>query len=164
MELKIALLGFGNVNRAVARLILRKQAALQAEHDLTLRVVGISTNSHGRAIDPDGLDLQAALDAYATPDGLDSLHRGAPCPDTLTFVAQVPAELAVEATWMDPHTGQPALDTVRAALTRGRGRPRRCAIWDTQLEALDRSLPDTQLVVVGECWQHMLLEIHRVKA
>jgi len=46
----------------------------------------------------------------------------------------------------------------------GRGGPRRGAIWDTELEAIDSGLPDTQLVMVGECWQHMLLEIHRVKA
>ena len=119
MELKIALLGFGNVNRALARLLLRKADALQTEHDLVLTVVGISTNSHGRAIDPAGIDLRAALDVYASGAGLDSLHRGDPCPDTLTFVRQVPAQLAVEATWMNPQTGQPATDVVRAALGRG---------------------------------------------
>jgi homoserine dehydrogenase len=54
MELKIALLGFGNVNRALARLMMRKTEALQADFGLTLRTVGISTNSHGAAIDPRG--------------------------------------------------------------------------------------------------------------
>ncbi|GAB4574416.1 MAG: homoserine dehydrogenase [Anaerolineae bacterium] len=118
MELKIALLGFGNVNRALARLMLRKVEALKAEHDLSLRVVGISTNSHGRCIDPEGIDLAQALEVYAS-GSLDALHRGAAVADTRAFVAQVPADLVVESTWMDPQTGQPATDLIRAALQRG---------------------------------------------
>jgi homoserine dehydrogenase len=119
MELKIALLGFGNVNRALARLMLRKSDALRTEHDLTLTVVGISTNSHGHCIDPAGIDLQRALDVVAGGGRLDSLHTGAALADTLAFVAAVPADLAVESTWMNPQTGQPATDLVRAALQRG---------------------------------------------
>lgn len=119
MELKIALLGFGNVNRALARLILRKTEALQAEFGLTLKTVGISTNSHGAAIDPRGIDLAAALDAHAAGRGLDELNRGVDCGDLLSFVAKVPADLVVEATWMNPKTGQPATDAIRAALGRG---------------------------------------------
>jgi homoserine dehydrogenase len=118
MELKIALLGFGNVNRALARLMLRKVDALKAEHDLTLNVVGISTNSHGRAINQNGLDLNAALAAYENST-LDDLHTGAPVADTIAFVQQVSADLIVESTWMDPQTGQPATDLNRVALQRG---------------------------------------------
>lgn len=118
MELKIALLGFGNVNRALARLMLRKVDALHAEQDLTLTVVGISTNSHGRCINPAGIDLQQALDVYDSST-LDDLHVGAPVADTAAFVESVPADLVVESTWMDPQTGQPATDLDRAALMRG---------------------------------------------
>jgi len=118
MELKLALLGFGNVNRALARLLLRKADALRAEHNLALTVTGISTDSHGRCLDPAGIDLRAALDAYADR-ALNRLHRGAPLADTAAFVQAAPADLAVEATWMNPRTGQPATDLVRAALERG---------------------------------------------
>ena len=118
MHLRLALLGFGNVNRALARLLLRKAGVLQAAHDLTLTVTGISTNSHGCAIAPDGLDLQAALDAYSR-GALADLHRGDPSPDMMAFLAQVPADVVVEATWMNPQTGQPATDALRAALGRG---------------------------------------------
>lgn len=118
MHLRLALLGFGNVNRALAHLLLRKIEALQAEHDLALTVTGIRTHSHGCAINPDGLDLAAALAAYAA-GSLDDLHAGPPCPDTATFVQTVPADLLIESTWMDPHTGQPATGIIRAALERG---------------------------------------------
>ncbi len=118
MDLRLALLGFGNVNRALARLIQRKTEALEAEHDLALTVTGIRTHSHGCAIDPDGLDLSAALSAY-DDHSLDDLHVGQPCPDAMTFIQTVPADLLIEATWMDPRTGQPATDLIRAALERG---------------------------------------------
>lgn len=129
MPLKLALLGFGNVNRALARLLLRKADALQAQHGLTLTVVGISSHRHGRAINPDGLDLNAALDAYER-SSLDDLHVGSPSPaggggaevgvaESRVFVETVPADVLIEATWMDPRSGQPATDLVRAALQRG---------------------------------------------
>ncbi len=118
MELTIALLGFGNVNRALARLLQRKAAALKTDHNLTITVTGISTHSRGQAIDPAGIDLNAALAAYAA-GSLAPLHKGAPLADTMAFIEAVPAALLVEATWMNPRTGQPATDSDRAALQRG---------------------------------------------
>lgn len=118
MQIRLVMMGFGNVNRALARLLLRKADALRERHDLTLSVTGITTHSHGRASNPDGLDLQAALDAYAG-DGLDALHVGEPISDTLRFAQSVPADIAVEAMWMDPQTGQPATDVLRTLLNRG---------------------------------------------
>ena len=43
----LALLGFGNVGRALARLLQRKQAELQSRYDITFRVTGIATGKHG---------------------------------------------------------------------------------------------------------------------
>src|SRR5690606_19129465 len=51
---------------------------------------------------------------------LDSLHRAAPVSDTLAFIHACPADLVMEATWLNPQTGQPATDYVRAALEAGR--------------------------------------------
>ncbi len=52
----LALLGFGNVGRALARLLQRKEAELQSRYDITFSVTGIATGRHGTAIDPAGLD------------------------------------------------------------------------------------------------------------
>ncbi|MCZ7544598.1 MAG: hypothetical protein M5R40_14235 [Anaerolineae bacterium] len=38
----------------------------------------------------------------------------------LAFIRACPADLIFEATWLDPHAGQPATDYVRAALRAGR--------------------------------------------
>lgn len=120
MHIDIALLGFGNVHRALARLLLRKRDVLRAEYDLSVAVTGISTNSKGYMIDPDGLDVFRALALVEDGQPLNALHQGIPVADTLAFLAACPADVVMEATWLNPHTGQPATDYVRAALAAGR--------------------------------------------
>jgi homoserine dehydrogenase len=120
MHVKIALLGFGNVHRALARLLLRKTQVLRDAYDLSVSVTGIATHSHGFAIDPAGLDLAQALELVAAGQPLDSLHQGHPARDTRALLAACPADLVMEATWLDPRSGQPATDYVRAALQAGR--------------------------------------------
>jgi homoserine dehydrogenase len=120
MHLKIALLGFGNVGRALARLLLRKAEVLQQEYNLTFSVTGIATRSHGCAVDPEGLDLQAALQLVETGKSLEALHLGDTLGNAFGFLESCPADLVMESTWLDPRTGQPATDYVRAALHAGR--------------------------------------------
>lgn len=119
-EHNIALLGFGNVLQNFAQLLLDKAAHLKDRYDITLRVTGIITNSKGYAIDPDGLDLQKALDLVAAGKSLNALHQGQAVEGTLSFIQQVPAEVILEATWLDPATGQPATDFCEMALTSGK--------------------------------------------
>lgn len=120
MHLDLALLGFGNVARALAELLIRKEATLREDYDLTFRVTGIATRSRGMAIDPAGLDLADALRIVRLGEPLDRLHQGEAVADTQAFLQQCPADLVMEATVLDPQTGQPATDYVRAALEAGR--------------------------------------------
>ena len=62
MLLNAALLGFGNVGRALAELLIEKQSTLKRDYDIDLRIVGIATGSHGQVIDPHGIDLRQALE------------------------------------------------------------------------------------------------------
>jgi homoserine dehydrogenase len=120
MQFKIAMLGFGSVGRALARLLTAKAETLQKDFDLTFTVTGIATRSRGCAINADGLDLAAALRLVEAGKTLEPLHRGDSVADTLAFIGACPADLVTEATWLNPHTGQPATDHVRAALHTGR--------------------------------------------
>ncbi len=120
MHVKLALLGFGNVGRALARLLLRKTEVLQRDYNLTYTVTGIATNSRGVAINPDGIDLESALQLVESDSWLDALHVGDSVPDTAAFISACPADVVLEATWLNPQTGQPATDYVRAALEAGR--------------------------------------------
>ena len=64
MHYKLAFIGFGNVGRNLAELLLRKQAELKKDHNITFSVTAIGTGAHGRAVDPEGLDLPKVLEAF----------------------------------------------------------------------------------------------------
>ncbi len=120
MHMDIALLGYGNVARALAKLLIRKTEVLKSDYDFTFRVTGIATQSRGYAINLDGINLEDALREVDAGNPLSSLHRADPVNDTFRFLEVCPCDLVMEATWLNPLTGQPATDYVRAALKAGR--------------------------------------------
>jgi homoserine dehydrogenase len=119
MQLNITLIGFGNVGRALVRLMQRKSDELRERHNLTWRVTGISTGRHGLAADPNGLDVSAALSAVESGGKLDRLHRLPEVRDNLHLIRSGVADTLVELSTLNPQTGQPALDHCRAAQDAG---------------------------------------------
>jgi homoserine dehydrogenase len=97
--LQLALVGFGNVGRALARLLHRKRR----EHPF--RVTGIHTRRHGSAVSPRGLGPDPELDrSFASLDA---------------FLDACGAQVAVELTPLDPVRGEPAASHIRAAFVHG---------------------------------------------
>jgi homoserine dehydrogenase len=96
---RLALYGFGNVGRALARMLVTTRAPFT--------VTALATKRHGAVVDPGGIDLGTIL------AGTDLPLREAPP------IASLPADILVEMTPLDPHTGEPALTYIRAALTAG---------------------------------------------
>jgi homoserine dehydrogenase len=119
MELTLALIGFGNVGRALVWLMQRKRDELRNRHNLTWRVTGISTGRHGLAADPAGLDVNAALAAVENGKKLDGFNRLPEARDSLSLIRSGVANTLVELSTLNPQTGQPALDHCRAALDAG---------------------------------------------
>lgn len=115
MELSIGLIGFGNVGKALAGLIMQKKALLRERYDLNISIMGIATGRSGIAIDEHGLDLTRTLE-MAERKSLSSLHVGAPISDTVKFIQAVPSTVIVELSTLNAETGQPALDYIRLAL------------------------------------------------
>lgn len=118
--LRCCLVGFGNVGQAFARLLLQKETELQERYQLNVIVTGIITGSHGRAINPDGLPLPDALDLAASGQPLDALDQEDAPTDPIGFIQACPAEMVIETTPVNPHSGQPAIDYIRTALQAGR--------------------------------------------
>lgn len=114
----LALLGFGNVGQALARLLLRKRETLKADHGITFSFTGIATGSRGRAVDPDGLDIEGALARVAAGGSIDGLSRS-PVADNFDFIARSEARVLFENTPVNYQTGQPAVDHIRTALGMG---------------------------------------------
>jgi len=116
-QFRLSLVGFGNVGQAFARLLLRKAGNLERDFGLTFTVTGIATGRHGAVIDPAGIDLYKAL-AEASTEFSGGLF-GKDHPDTLSFIAACPADALLENSPVDPRTGEPAAEHLRAALRRG---------------------------------------------
>lgn len=119
MEYKIAFLGFGNVGKALAQLLLRKEADIKQRYELTFKVVGIATGSHGSAINPAGISLQQALETKdyallsAVPFSGDALDFIRTCARTAA------ADMLFENSPVNYETGQPAVNHLRLALEMG---------------------------------------------
>lgn len=92
-------MGYGNVGRAFARLLEKRQSVYP------FRIVGIRTARHGSAHDPHGLPVEPGFSASeATVE---------------EFLDRCRAEVMIEVTPLEPSSGEPAISHIRAAFARG---------------------------------------------
>jgi homoserine dehydrogenase len=114
---RLALLGFGNVGRALARLLKRKEAELKEKYEINFTVTGIATRRHGFAISPNGLDVEKALALVESGQSLYEISKY-PLTDSLDFVHSVPADVLFENTPVNLQDGEPAISHLQTALER----------------------------------------------
>ena len=115
---KLAFLGFGNVGRALAELLVRKKTELKEKYDITFSETGIATGRRGLLVNPNGVDLHGALELVRSSRSL-SLLTSEPVEDSFDFIQKCGADVLFENTSVDHETGQPALDHVKNALELG---------------------------------------------
>ncbi len=108
----LAFLGFGNVGRALARLLDSKSGELAEHHGLTCVVTGIASRRIGWRADPAGLDLGGFLEGEppAAPPSLSGVAE---------WLQAARADVLFEMTSLNAQTGQPAIEHLRAALEAG---------------------------------------------
>jgi len=111
----LALMGFGNVGKALVRLLLEKQTELHDDYDLSFTVTGIATGSHGLSINYDGINLGRAIDE----EDLTSMTSSVFPENAFEFIRQCKADVLFENTPVNYQTGQPAVEYVRMALENG---------------------------------------------
>ena len=97
--MRLALVGYGNVGRAFARLLVKKRSVYP------FRITGIHTLRHGTATDSHGLPDQPSFGPRAA-----SIEA--------FFDASEP-EVVLELTTLEPATGEPAIGHIRSAFRRG---------------------------------------------
>jgi homoserine dehydrogenase len=118
-NLNLALIGFGNVGRALLRLLIAKQDVLSSQYGITFTITGIATGRHGMAIDPAGLDVRRALELGDAGQSIDELSRLPAPASVLDFIRTCPADALFENSPVNHHTGQPAVEHLRLALEHG---------------------------------------------
>jgi homoserine dehydrogenase len=114
----LALLGFGNVGRALARLLKSKEDELREAYNLTFSVTGIATGRHGAAINRAGLDYIRAVALVEGGESLTSLSK-TQAQDNFNFLRTCGADVLFENTSVNHSTGQPAIDHLHLALELG---------------------------------------------
>lgn len=92
MRADVAILGYGNVGRRFAQLVVERADRLQRDHDLTVRIVGTATRRAGPAAD-------VLIQQLASSDA--------------------PLRVLVETTTLNVNNGEPAISHVRAAFAAG---------------------------------------------
>jgi homoserine dehydrogenase len=118
MHYNLAFIGFGNVARSLARLLLRKQDLLKSQYDITFSITGISTGRHGVAVDPNGLDIEETLRLIESGKSISPLSV-IQVDDSLSVIKNSNADVMFENSPVNTQTGQPALDHIRTALELG---------------------------------------------
>lgn len=117
---RLAFIGFGNVARGLARLLLRKGGVLEDEYGITFSATGIATQRHGCAVNVDGLDLRLALDLVESGGSIASMSDArTPVSDSLSVIRHSQADVMFENSPVNHVTGQPAIKHMRAALQAG---------------------------------------------
>lgn len=110
----LCLLGFGNVGRALARLLVVKRGTLAEEFGIGWRITGVATRRLGWLVAPGGFDVDELLASEARADAAE------PAPhDVRQWLAAARADVLFETTSLEPLNGQPAIEHIRAALEAG---------------------------------------------
>jgi homoserine dehydrogenase len=115
--LRLGLLGFGNVNRTLVELLLKKRAELRERHGIEWSITGIASRRLGLQINGQGFDVRQLLGAIDSD--LISQMGGRGCPNYSEWLKAANPNVVFEATSLNVENGQPAIDHIRGALEHG---------------------------------------------
>ncbi len=113
-QFNLCLLGFGNVGRALAALLVRKREEMRGEYGIEWRVTGVATRRMGWIAAPEGFEDAELISG--------ELPARASSPTTLDldgWLAAARCDVLFETTSLEPLTGEPAVSHVRSALQSG---------------------------------------------
>ncbi|HEY1484355.1 MAG TPA: hypothetical protein VGF19_16595 [Candidatus Acidoferrum sp.] len=99
------------MGRALVRLLISKESELRRKYDIRWRLTGVATRRFGWIADPDGLNPIGALSGR--------FGNTAPAHNVREWLERAKADVLFEASSLNPHTGQPAIDHLTAALEHG---------------------------------------------
>lgn len=107
---RLCFLGFGNVGRALARLLVAKSTELRDAYGIEWEIAGVATRRMGWRASEQAIDLATLLagnDQTPTQNGISD------------WLNQAKPDVVFETTSLNPETGQPAIDYLRASLQAG---------------------------------------------
>ena len=107
---RLCFLGFGNVGRALLRLLVAKTADLRDNYGIEWEIAGVATRRMGWRASGEAIDVAALLAGNDPTPAQSSISE---------WLAVAKPDVVFETTSLNPETGQPAIDYLRAALQAG---------------------------------------------
>jgi len=117
--MRLMFIGFGTVGQGLAELLLEKKEHLSHKYEFEFVVTGISDINKGSLYDPEGIDLEKAINVLREKGKLDSSCGPVYKQSALSMIQNKDADVVVEATYTDIKTGEPATAHIRTALSKG---------------------------------------------
>src|ERR1700739_85908 len=99
----LAIVGFGNVGRALLRLLISKESELRRKYDIRWRLTGVATRRVGWFADADGFNPFALLNGHwpAQSPGVQQPRN------VREWLERAKADVFFEASSLEVQTGQP---------------------------------------------------------
>jgi len=107
---RLCFIGFGNVGRALARLLVSKSTELRESYGIEWEIVGIATRRMGWRASENAIDVASLLagnDETAAQHGIDE------------WLALAKPDVVFETTSLSPENGQPAIEHIKKSLLAG---------------------------------------------
>lgn len=122
MDLRIFLVGFGNVGRAFSALLDERRSSIFCSSEMNLKLAAVATRSKGTAFHVKELEISALLESERITGRVDSsgqkgISVGIP---VLDMIKELDFDVLVECSSPDLERGEPATSYISAALDRGK--------------------------------------------
>lgn len=111
---KLGFLGFGNVGRALVRLLVAKSAELRELHEIEWSITGVATRRTGWLSKPEGFLASSLLSS-----SVDESSASASSTSIIDWLLAARPDVVFETTSLNHETGQPAIDYLTAVLRSG---------------------------------------------
>ena len=107
---RVCFLGFGNVGRALARLLVAKSAELRDNYGIEWEIAGVATRRMGWRASEDAMDVSKLLGGGDETESQIGVNE---------WLARARPDVVFETTTLNPETGQHAIDYLKASLQYG---------------------------------------------
>ena len=112
-QYNLCFLGFGNVGRALARLFVAKSAELRDQYGIEFRVTGVASRRIGWLASSDGFEVATLL------SNVPFAEQSSTADNITGWLKAAQPDAVFETTSLNPDSGQPAIDYLRAVLDAG---------------------------------------------
>jgi len=109
-QYRIGFIGFGNVGRALAKLLVSKSTELRDKYNIEWLITGVATRRMGWRASDDAIDVVKLISGADETPSVQEIDE---------WLARAKPDVVFETTSLNPETGQPAIEYLRKSLQAG---------------------------------------------